>query len=539
MGHELTSSEQEQARLAAAFERGGISRRDLLQGLLAAGVALPAATAIVAGARDAAAQTPRRGGRLRYAWNSQAPSDSLDPITHSTSLHYLRGRCYFNNLVQFQDDLSLKPDLATEWSVSQDGLAWTFRLRQDVEWHDGSRFTADDVVYSMSRHLGANSTSLGRALVSFVREWRKLDQFTVRAELATPNNDLPAICGTFNFRIVKNDAHTIDGYFRQPIGTGPFRSVAFTPGVSSLGARNPNYFGGEVWLDEIETFSIPDPVARVNALISGQVEMIGAVAPTAMQQVEAATDVEMWSVPSGSLSAIIMMQDRAPGNNPDFVAGMKLLANRTRMTRVLLRGTATMGNDQPVGPAYGQDHCRKIEQRELDVDRARFHLQRAGISRATIEVAEISPGITDTCLMIQADARRAGLDLEVRRVPSDGYWSSIWRQRPIFVTSINMRPTANSVMALTHQSEAPWNASAWRNERFDALLPQAQATNDASLRAELQCEMQRLVRDEAGVLIPYFRNTLDAKSKRVRGVTSVPLSANGGMEWPAQVWLAS
>lgn len=539
MAHELTHSQQELARLTEKFEKGGLSRRHLLQGLLAMGLPLSTAATLVASARDAAAQTPRRGGRLRYAWNSQAPTDSLDPMVASTSLHYLRGRCYFNNLLQFQDDLSLKPDLASEWSVSQDGLAWTFRLREDVEWHDGTRFTADDVIYSMNRHLGADSQSRGAALVTFVREWRKLDEFTVRAELVTPNNDLPAICATSNFRIIKSDAELIDGYFIQPIGTGPFRSVEFTPGVRSLGERNPNYFGGEVWLDEIETFAIQDPVARVNALISGQVEMIGAVAPNAIPQVEAASDIEMWSIPSGSFSAIIMMQDREPGNNPDFVAGLKLLADRARMTSVLLRGTATPGNDQPVGKAYGSDFCGSLEQREIDVDRARFHFQRAGISSATIEVAEITPGITDTCLMIQADAKRAGLDLEVRRVPSDGYWDSIWMQRPIFVTSINMRPTANLVMALTMHSKAPWNASVWQNERFDGLLLQAQTTNEASLRSELHCEMQRLVSDEAGVLIPYFSNTLDAKSKRVQGVTNVPLTPNGGMEWPAQVWLAS
>jgi len=524
-------------RIKRAFVTGKLSRRDLMQSLLAAGLTATAATGILTAAQDARAATPRKGGRLRYAWNTQSPNDSLDPIAHSTSLDYVRGRAYFNNLLQFQDDLSLKPDLASEWGVSRDGLEWTFKLRQGVEWHDGSKLTADDVVYSMNRHLGESSTSRAKALVTFVKEWRKVDARTVKAVLASPNSDLPAITATFHFRIIKNNAHTIDGYFRLPVGTGPFKVSNFTPGVRSLGTRNPNYFGGDVYLDEIETFAIPDSIARVNALISGQVEMIGAVDAGAFAQIEARDNVELWSVPSATWSSIVMMQDRAPGNNPDFVAGMKLLANRDRIARVLMRGQGVPANDHPVGMAYGADACKKIAQRELDIERARFHFGRSGISSATIEVAEIAAGITDMCLMIQTEARRAGLNLEVKRVPNDGYWNSVWMQRPIFVTNINMRPSANSVMALTLTSGAPWNACVFKNERFDKLVIESRTVTDVGLRAEMNCEMQAIARDQSGYLIPAFRNNTDAKSKKVKGVTNGPLSPNGGMEWPAQVWL--
>lgn len=534
------SREEGLIRVIEGCEKEGVSRRDFMKEMAVGGLALAAATTgttALFGARDVRAAAPKKGGRLRFAWSVHGPQDTLDPALNSTTLDYLRSRCYFNNLVQFRDDLSLKPELAEEWSLSANGREWTFKLRKGVEWHDGSKLNADDVVYSMMRHLGEKSVSRGKSLVNFVTQWEKIDASTVKAILAYPNADLPAILATYYFRIVKNNAENIPGYFKQPVGTGPFKSVEFTPGVRALGVRNPNYFGGEVYLDEIETIAITDPAARVNALISGQVDMIGSVPPNAIPQINAKESVELWSVPSCSMPQVVMMQDREPGINPDFVAGMKLLADRRRMINLIYKGFATIANDQPIGPAYGADYCEKLEQREIDLDKAKFHINKSGISQATVHVADIHEGIAEVCMMIQMEAKKVGLNLEVKRVPTDGYWGSIWMKTPMFVTSINMRPTANFVLSQTLSADAPWNCSIWKNERFNKLLVEARSVMDKKLRKEMYCEMESLVRDNAGLIIPVFTNFIDAKAKKVKNLTSVPLAPCGGMEWPAQVWL--
>ena len=114
--------ESEIRRMQATFESGGLSRREFMQGLMAAGLTVSGASAILGSARDVRAMTPKRGGRLRYAWNLHGPDDTLDPALLSGGLDYVRARSYYNNLVQFNDDLSLRPDLAEEWGVSADGL---------------------------------------------------------------------------------------------------------------------------------------------------------------------------------------------------------------------------------------------------------------------------------------------------------------------------------------------------------------------------------------------------------------------------------
>ena len=154
-----------------------------------------------------------------------------------------------------------------------------------------------------------------------------------------------------------------------------------------------------------------------------------------------------------------------------------------------------------------------------------------------MEVAEIAPGITDTCLMAQREADKIGLKLNVKRVPTDGYWGNIWQNRPLNVTAWNMRPTANVMMGISLAGDAPWNDTYWKNERFDQLLAEVRGVNDPSLRHEMNCEMQQLAADGAGNVIPNHRNYIDAKSKVVKGITNVPLAAVGGAEWPESVWL--
>ena len=110
-------------------------------------------------------------------------------------------------------------------------------------------------------------------------------------------------------------------------------------------------------------FGISENTARVNALVTGDVHLIDSIDSTSQKQIKQADGVSVFSTPSGAYSDVVMMLDREPGNIPDFVMAVKLLMNRTRMVRSILKGQGTIGNDHPIGPAYA-DHCEALEQRE-------------------------------------------------------------------------------------------------------------------------------------------------------------------------------
>ena len=178
-------------RMQEWFTAGWLTRREFMQGLLATGLTVTAASALVATTPDARAAMPKKGGKITFGWDQHGPADTLDPILFTSTIDYTRGRAGFNNLLQFNDDMTMRGELAEEWSVNDNATEFTFKIRKGVTFHDGKPLTADDVVYSMSRHLGEDSVSKANKLVSMISEWKKVDSHTVKAILATPNSDLP------------------------------------------------------------------------------------------------------------------------------------------------------------------------------------------------------------------------------------------------------------------------------------------------------------------------------------------------------------
>ncbi|HJN24154.1 MAG TPA: ABC transporter substrate-binding protein, partial [Rhodospirillales bacterium] len=441
--------------------RRGTTRREVMSWLVASGATIAMAGSIVTSAKKAIAATPKKGGKIKYASDLHGPPDTNDPGLNTSNIDYTRGRTHYNSLCQINEDLTTRPELAEEYSSNADNTEWTFKLRKDVKFHDGAKFTADDVIYTMNRHYGEKSTSTVKTLVADVKEWKKVDQHTVKAVMAGPNADLPVILGTPQFKMIKDG--TTD--FQLANGTGPFKAVEFKPGVRSVSRRNEHYWRDGPNVDEIEIFAITDKVARTSALLSGDIDLMQALDPKAIKQVENTPGVGIWSVPSGAYFGICCMKNMAPGNNNDFVLAMKYIQRRKKILKSILKGQGTLGNDQPINVSYGVDHCAELPQREHDLDKAKFYLKKSGVTAAELNVAEVAPGLTDSCLLAQREAQKIGLDLQIKKVPNDGYWGAVWMKTPLNVVTWNMRPTANTMLNIAFAPDAPWNDTLWKDER--------------------------------------------------------------------------
>ena len=528
---DLSSSDQGQIKKAI---HRGITRREALSWMAAAGLSIATAGSIFTTASKAFAATPRKGGRIRCAMSAHSPGDTLDPQLFTSSIDFTRGRAHYNNLIQLGDDIMPRPELAEEFSPNANATEWTFKIRKNVSFHDGSKLTADDVIWSMNRHIGKNSKSKVKSLLSMVKEWKKVDSHTVKAILDSPNSDLATLLGTHHFKVLKQDTEN----FQNPVGTGPFKLKTFKPGILSLHVRNDDYWRDGPNIDELEFFGITESTARVNALLAGDVHLISNLDPKAIKIVESTNGVGVWSVPSGSYPAIVCMANASPGENRDFVLGMKYLQRRERILKSVLKGQGTIGNDQPINTAYA-DHCESLKQRPYDPDKAKFHLRKSGITSTEIQVAEISNGITDMVLILQRECANIGFDLKIKKVPNDGYWGAIWMKTPMHVSDWNMRPTANIMLNIAFAPNAKWNDSQWKNDRMGTLLSSAWAETDSVKKAQLHCEMQTLVSEESGMIIPVHKNSVDGIADNVKGMTRSPMGTLGGSEWPEFIWLDS
>jgi peptide/nickel transport system substrate-binding protein len=370
-------------------------------------------------------------------------------------------------------------------------------------------------------------------LLASVSEWKKVDSHTVKAILSTPDSELPAKLGEKQAKIVKKD--TTD--FKKGNGTGPFLLKSFEPGLKSTHARNKNYWREGPNLDALEITAITDPIARVNALIAGDVQLITRVDAKGIRLIDQADGVHVNSTPSGTYGGICCLKNTPPGESDDFVKGMQYIQDRERIVRSFLKGHGMVGNDHPISPAYGEDHCRELPQRKYDPDKAKWHLNKSGYSSAELYVTPVISGIEETCLLMQANLKKIGFDLKIKKVPTDGYWGAVWMKEPLNVVTWNMRPTANAMLSIQFAPGAAWNDTFWNNERFGELLKLSLAETDPVKRHAMYCEMQTLVHNGSGMVIPYHVNVLDGVNDKIHGIPNQPLADLGGCEWPEFAWM--
>jgi len=362
-----------------------------------------------------------------------------------------------------------------------------------------------------------------------VTEWKAVDKYTVKLTLSSPDSDMPYKLTQPQAKIVRID--------NPLVGSGPYLIDEFQAGVKSTHSRNPNYWRDTgQHLDSIEITAITDPNARLNALLAGSVDMITAINPQSIEKIESTDGYDVLSVPAGLYGGICCLKNTAPGENDDLVEGFRFIQDRERIVRKFLKGQGTVGNDHPINVSYGADHCHELPQRPYDPDKAKWHLNKSGYTTAELWVAPVIGFIEDACLLMQANLKKIGFDLKLKKVPTDGYWGAVWMKEPLNVVAWNMRPTANAMMGIQFGPGGNWNDTFWNSDRMGELLKDSLAETDPVKRHEMHCEMQKLVSTQSGIIIPAHTNVLDAHNSKVQGFSNVPLGQFGGNGWAEHIW---
>ncbi|HMC44933.1 MAG TPA: ABC transporter substrate-binding protein [Caballeronia sp.] len=481
-----------------------------------------------------AADTPKKGGSIRVAYDAGSVSDTLGPAVGSTGSDYIRFFMFYSGLTQFDESLTPQMNIAESVSTS-DAKTWIIKLRQGVTFHDGKPLAPADVVYSLLRHKNPQTASKVKTLADQFTDIKASGPNEVTMVLDVPNADLPAILATPQLVIVKDGTTN----FSTAIGTGPYKVKSFKPGVSTVGVRNDNYWkAGQPYLDQIELVSISDSAARINALLAGDVHLINSVDPRSTQRIASTPGYAVKETKSGLYTDLIMRRDNTLTGNPNFVLGMKNLFDREQIRTAVFRGYAVTGNDQPIPPGHRYFNA-SLPQRKFDLDKAKFYMQKAGAvgpALPPIYATTDANGSIEMAELMQQTAAKIGVNLVVNRVPADGYWSNHWMKHPLGFGSINPRPSADVLFTQFFKSDAPWNESGWKDPRFDQLLLSARAETDEAKRKQMYGEMQVLVADQGGIGIPSFISLLDANDKRLKGLGSIPTGAMMGFSFAEHVW---
>ncbi|TQS70774.1 ABC transporter substrate-binding protein [Rhodobacteraceae bacterium] len=514
--------------------RRGATRRQLLKMLMASGVGVAAGGSLLMRAGAAHAETPVSGGHLRAAGWSSSTADTLDPAKASLSTDYVRCCAFYNRLTFLDEAGEVQMELA-EKIETDDAKTWNVTLRSGVTFHDGKTLTSDDVLYSLNRHLDPAVGSKVNSIAKQMTEITKVDDLNLRIVLDQANADLPAILALHHFLIIADG--TTD--FAKANGTGAFICETFEPGVRSVGKKNPDYWKAEgPYLDSFEFIAISDDNARVNALLSGDIQLAAAINPRSVRLVESNNSVKTSVTTSGNYSNLNMRLDIDPGDKAGFVEGMKYLINREAIQKSLFRGLAEVANDQPVSPA-DRYHNPNLKAREFDPERAKALFDKAGLLGTEIPIvaSDAATSSVDMATIVQQAGRDVGMNFKVERVPSDGYWSNYWLKAPVHFGNINPRPTPDILFSLLYASDAPWNESHYKSDKFDAMLSEARGALDEDKRTSIYWEMQEMVANEAGTAIPVYISNVDALSSKVGGLKPNPLGGMMGYAFAEYVWL--
>lgn len=494
----------------------GSSRREFLRLSVMAGV-LGATSGLwlPAGAAELPA-TPKKGGTFRLGLAGASTSDSLNPGSWSDTFAFVGFSAIYNTLVEIDTDGSAIPELAESWESSPDARLWTFKLRPGVTFHNGKDMDVDDVVSSIRFHLGEKSTSAAKTVLGDVLEVRPSGTDAVQFELRSGNADFPYVLADYHLVVMPASAGVPD--WQAGVGTGGYRLRQFEPGVRMRLERNPDYWkAGRAHFDGAELIAISDGAARVNALITGKVDVINKVDLKTVDMLKRNPRLVIEETIAAQHHTFPMITTSNEFRDNNVRMALKHAVDREAMLKGILRGYGVVGNDHPIQPA-NRFFNAALEQRAYDPDKARYYLRQAGLDSLKVRLHASDAaysGAVDASVLFKEHARKAGIDIDVVREPADGFFSNVWMKRPLTTSFFYSSLTADRMFSLGYARGAAWNETFWDHERFNQLLVKARAELDEALRREMYAEMQLLCRDEGGALIPVFANSVAARSTRV------------------------
>ncbi len=510
-----------------------LSRRDFVQGAASVGI-----TTALAGSAVARADQPVKGGHFVLGLGGGATTDSYDPATYTGPVPINYGRLWGENLIDTDETGNgLMLVLAESYEAIEGTRVWRFTVRKGIEFHNGQALTADDVVKSLQRHSDENSRSPAFGVLRTIESIKQESSHSLIITLKEDNADLPYLMTEYHLIIQPG------GGYDNPaagIGTGPYMVEVAEHGVRHLFKKFPRYWRDEVGhVDSVELLVINDRTARASALQSGRVHMINLIDPKTARLLGRHPRVSIENSPGRGHYEFYMRTDTPPFDDPDVRLALKYAVDREEMVKRILHGFGSIGNDFPINDAYPL-FPDDIPQRHYDPEKAAYHIKKSGhtgpILLRTSEAA--FAGAVDAATLFQQHASRAGIELQIKREPADGFFNNVWNVEPFVASYWGGRPVQDLMYSVGYKSDADWNETRWVRPEFDRMLVQARRELDEVKRKAIYRDMAMMVRDDGGVIIPMFSHFIDAVSTNVNGYVRDPaMELSNGLA-PIRCWLA-
>lgn len=429
---------------------------------------------------------------------------ALDPAAIEADSEIAIVNAVYDYLIDIGPDGTIVPRLATSWTISPDGLAYTFTLASGIRFHDGSPLLPGDVQWTFDRlrdpALGFDTTSL----------YANIDRIEVSAPLQVTFH-LKKTNPFFLFDLTDNRAVVVKRGtedFSTFNGTGPYIVDSYRPGERIDFQANPDYFViGLPLLEKLEFIFFRDQVSAVDALLGNQVDMVWRIPISLFESLREEDGIATVDVPTNAFDLVRFRMDQEPGNDPRVLQALKHATDREAILQAVQLGYGGVGNDTPVGPMFTQLHDETIQPLAFDRDEARRLLADAGYSDG-LSLDLYAPNSGSRPLLAQAlkaQWAEVGVDVNLNIVPESFYWSEEgWLEVNLGITNWGSRPYPQFYLTQMFTCDSAWNESRFCNEAFDRLVSLAGSTADQDELVATYSQIQRILAEEGPVLILYF-----------------------------------
>ncbi|MBR6585491.1 MAG: ABC transporter substrate-binding protein [Firmicutes bacterium] len=452
---------------------------------------------------------------------------ALDPMGNwSGACYYIYWTCYDRLLGYDYETGEYLPELATSWEVSEDGMEYIFHLRDDVKWHDGTQFTAKDVVYTVKRGI---ETSCGN--YPSVDHAEAIDDFTVKYIMKNPNSLVLDKQWIGDAAVIQDGCG--DDVATNIMGTGAYKVKEWHIGEHLIIEANPDYWGEQPQIKEIKFVTMPEANARLMAVQAGDVHAakIGAANLKAAQEDE---NITIYAVPSVQMNYLGMNHTNEYLSNKLVRQAIYHAINKQDIIDGALEGQGTVADTMV--PASIQGHAKDIKGYEYDVEKAKALLAEAGYADGfELELTYVTGGYDIQAQIIQAQLKEIGIDVKLDGKESAAAAEKINGGQSQLNLGNRGSSNADYYLNIMHSARLTdgRNVLNFSNPDFDACIDNAINATDTEARTQEYIKAQQLIHDEVIVIPLYTGMNFNISPKNLAGIQLLPTSGTdfGQMYW--------
>lgn len=443
---------------------------------------------------------------------------SLDPSTVTAVNDFRILNNIYDGLVRFRNGtLTVEPALAKDWTISKDGLVYTFNLRSGVKFHDGTALDAEAVKFTFDRMLKKDHPfyNTGPFPLSFyfssIKDVAVIDPLTVQITLSEPFAPLLSNLASVTGSIVSPAAVAKSGkdFARNPVGTGAFKFEAWEANQKVVVTKNADYWDGAPGLDGVVFRPITDPNTRVAEMLAGGVDLMLEVPPDSLKQFADDSAYKLYSAAGPHLWFLILNAKEGPLKDVRVRQALNFAINKEALVRDVLQGTADVAAG-PTPPAFEWAYNGALKPYPHDPEKAKALLKEAGAEGAelTFYVTQGGSGMLDPVAMgtaIQADLAAVGLKVKIETFEWNTFLGKVnpgleGKADMAEMAWMTTDPDTLPFLALrtaAFPDKGGFNSGYYSNPEVDALLDKARTSTSQDERAAIYKQMQEIVYKDA------------------------------------------